>query len=140
MIDVPTIRGGLLKAVRAIRAVTRSLGGGRETQDTFSQQAVLLLFDILDLLYHIQEQLSWSDEKWVTSQTRLNVLEQFVGSLNSTLDGLDVGFQTGGVGSRLHRKSLLERIFLDRLELYKSVFAVAMQPESPYRSRFSSLL
>ena len=130
MVDVPAIRCGLIKTVRSVRAVIRSLGSGRETQDAFSQKALLLLGDILDVLYQIQEQLSWSNEKWVSGQLRLNALDELISSFDSTIEGLDAIFQSGGVGSRLYKKALLERTFLARLELYKSAFVVAMQPET----------
>lgn len=108
----------------------RSLGGGRESQDS-SHKAILAMSEIIDLLYQIREQLS-SDEKWTIAQARLNALEELLNSFEITIATMEINFQPGGVGSRVYRKGLLEQTFIQRLEQYRMAFLVAMQPDSRY--------
>lgn len=131
MVEASEIRGRLTQAAQSIRAVTRSLGSARESQEA-TQRALLALSEILDLVYQLREQLSWADEKWVTAPARLCSLEDLLSAFDSTISIIEVNFQPGGVSSRASRKGLMERTFLPRLEEYKVAFLVAMQPESRY--------
>ncbi|KAL5361009.1 hypothetical protein BJX96DRAFT_77665 [Aspergillus floccosus] len=133
MVEVPALRGRLAQAARTVRAITRCLCGGKESQES-SQKALLVLSELLDLLYQVREQLSWAVEKWVTAPARLNSLDEMLSCFESTVRIVEVTFQPGGVSSRMYRKGLLERTFLPRLEQYKTCFIVALQPESREKS------
>lgn len=133
MVEVPAIRGRLTHAAQAVRAITRCVGGGKESQES-SQRALLLLCEILDLLYQVREQLSWAEDKSVTAPARLNALDEILSCFESTVRTIEVHLQPGGVGSRTYRKGLLERTFLPRLEQYKTCFVVVLQPDSRERT------
>lgn len=93
-----------------------------------------LLADLLDLLYRIKDQISWADEKWIVKVERLAALQEVLGWFDSIMKATEVYFQPGGVGVRYFRQRLLDEMFLPRLEMYKIVFLLAMQPESRYAS------
>jgi hypothetical protein len=131
MVDTSAIRKRLAQASQSTRAARRSLLGGREPHD-YQQKAVLLLSEILDLLYELREQLSWAEEKWVVAEERLDGLNDLLNYFVSTIRALEYYFQPGGVSSRHYRKSLLERTFLPRLEQFKVLILVVLQPESMY--------
>ncbi|KAL3262636.1 hypothetical protein ABHI18_002599 [Aspergillus niger] len=128
MVDVHAVNCRLAQAAHSVRAAMRSLGGGRESQDS-SHKAILAMSEILDLLYQIREQLS-SEEKWAIAQARLNSLDELLSSFEITIATMEINFQPGGVGSRVYRKGLLEQTFIQRLEQYRMAFLVAMQPDS----------
>ncbi|KAL4891718.1 hypothetical protein BDV59DRAFT_62937 [Aspergillus ambiguus] len=129
MAEVPALRGRLTQTAHAVRAITRCLCGGKESQDS-SQKALLVLCEILDLLYQVREQLGWAVEKWVTAPGRLNSLDEILSCFECTARTIEATFQPGGVTSRTYRKGLLERTFLPRLEQYKTCFIVVLQPDS----------
>ncbi|GAT20223.1 NACHT and Ankyrin domain protein [Aspergillus luchuensis] len=112
MVDVHAVNCRLAQAAHSVRAAMRSLGGGRESQDS-SHKAILAMSEIIDLLYQIREQLS-SDEKWTIAQARLNALEELLNSFEITIATMEINFQPGGVGSRVYRKGLLEQTFIQR--------------------------
>ncbi|THC95669.1 hypothetical protein EYZ11_004836 [Aspergillus tanneri] len=134
MVEISVIRERLTQAAQSIRAVTRSLGGARESQES-TQKALLALSEVLDLVYQLREQISWMNEKWVVAPARLCSLDELLSAFESTIRVIEINFQPGGVSSRASRKGLLERTFLPRLEQYKMAFLVAMQPESRIRLR-----
>ncbi|KAA8647458.1 NACHT and Ankyrin domain protein [Aspergillus tanneri] len=133
MVEISVIRERLTQAAQSIRAVTRSLGGARESQES-TQKALLALSEVLDLVYQLREQISWMNEKWVVAPARLCSLDELLSAFESTIRVIEINFQPGGVSSRASRKGLLERTFLPRLEQYKMAFLVAMQPESREKS------
>lgn len=91
---------------------------------------MLLLCEILDLLCRLQDQLNWAEEKWVVETSRLHNLNEILRSLESTMDSIEVYFQPGGVSGRSFRKRLMESTFVPRLEQFKVMMILAMQPES----------
>ncbi|KAI9924577.1 hypothetical protein MW887_006850 [Aspergillus wentii] len=130
MVDVPAIRGRLAQAARSVRAAMNCLGGGVRDSQEYSTKALLVLSEILDLLSRIRDQVSWAEEKWIVEQSRLNGLNELLRCFESSVRAIEIYFQPGGVGVRSLRKGLLERTFLPRLEKFKVVFLVAMQPDS----------
>lgn len=134
MLDISALRQTLTHAAQSTRIVLRCLINGRDSQET-SQRAVSLLIDILELLYNIKDQISWAEEKWIVQQTRLNSLGELLTWFNSTMKSIDLLYlQPGGVGVSYFRKRLLQMSFLPRLEKYKVIFLLAMQPDSKYVS------
>jgi len=131
MADGPTIRGRLARVAPSIRAVMRCLGGNRESQEG-AQRALLLLCELLDMLSRLQDQLSWSEEKWVLDPSRLRNLDEVIRSFESTIGTIEFYFQPGGISARSFRKRLLEITFIPRLEHFKVMMILSMQPESRY--------
>jgi hypothetical protein len=131
MVDGPTLRGRLARVAPSIRAVMRCLGGNRESQDG-AQKALLLLCELLDMLSRLQDQLSWSEEKWVLEPSRLLNLDEVIRSFESTIGTIEFYFQPGGISARSFRKRLLELTFIPRLEHFKVMMVLCMQPESRY--------
>ncbi|RAK72874.1 NACHT and Ankyrin domain protein [Aspergillus fijiensis CBS 313.89] len=129
MVQIATLRAGLTQTTQATRTAMRCLNSGRDSQET-SQKALTLLSDILDLLYRIQSQISWGEEKWHVDPARLNSLAEMLGWFDSTVKSIELYFQPGGVNVAYFRKHLLEKTFLPRLEQYKIVMLLAMQPDS----------
>lgn len=127
----PAIRGRLTRVSRSIRAVLRCLGGTKESPEG-SNRALLLLCELIDLLSRLQDQLTWAEEKWVVDPTRLHNLNEVLRSFESTIEAIDIYFQPGGVNARTFRKRLLENTFVPRLEQFKVMMILAMQPESRY--------
>ncbi|KAJ6161244.1 hypothetical protein N7470_004640 [Penicillium chermesinum] len=113
----PAIRGRLTRVSRTVRTILRCLGGNKESQD-ISQRACLLLCEISDLLFRIQEQLTW-----------------ILRSLESTTETIEVYFQPGGVSARSFRKRLLDSTFLPRLEQFKVMLILALQPDTVEKNR-----
>ncbi|KAL1989132.1 hypothetical protein VTN96DRAFT_3679 [Rasamsonia emersonii] len=128
MVETPDLRERLARASQFTRIVMRCIGGGRDFPDT-SQKALSLLCDLLDLLYRVRDQLSWADEKWIVYPARLDALNELLGLFESTLRMIEIYLHPGGVGAPEYRKKLLERIVIPRLEQYKVVFILSMQPE-----------
>ncbi|KAL3466508.1 hypothetical protein BJX64DRAFT_230426 [Aspergillus heterothallicus] len=131
--DVRTIRSQLTHATQSARIVVRCLHGGRDTQDS-SQRAIMLLVDIQDFLYRLKDQISLGEEIWLVEPARLAALAELLDCFESTMRSIELYFQPGGVGVSYYRKNLLERTFLPRLEQYKVLLLLAMQPESSERS------
>jgi hypothetical protein len=92
----------------------------------------MLLVDIQDFLYRLKDQITWRDEKWLVESRRLAALAEVLACFSSTMQSLELYFQPGGVGVAYYRKSLLERTFLPRLEQYKVMFLLSMQPDSRF--------
>lgn len=131
MVDGPTIRGRLARVARSIRAVMRCLGGNRESQDG-ANKALLLLCELLDMISRLQDQLSWTEEKWVMDPSRLRTLHEIILSFESTIGTIEFYFQPGGISARSFRKRLLEVTFIPRLEQFKVMMILSMQPDSRY--------
>ncbi|KAJ6007800.1 hypothetical protein N7540_011776 [Penicillium herquei] len=135
----PALRGRLARVSRSIRTVLRCLGGTKESPEN-AQRCLLLLCELLDLLCRLQDQLTWAEEKWVLEPTRLLGLNEILRSFESTMDSLEVYFQPGGVTSRSFRKRLLENTFVPRLEQFKVMMILSMQPESKEKSHLETKL
>ncbi|OQE22364.1 hypothetical protein PENSTE_c010G10384 [Penicillium steckii] len=123
------IRGLITKVSRSIRAVLRCIGGNRDSQEG-SQRALLLLSEFQDLLFRLQDQLTWAEEKWIVESSRLLSLKEGLHCFESTIEVMEIYFQPGGVSARLFRKRLLEDTFIPRLEHFKAMMVLAMQPET----------
>ncbi|OGE58278.1 hypothetical protein PENARI_c001G12521 [Penicillium arizonense] len=139
MVDGPVIRGRLTRVSRSIRAVMRCLGGNRESQDG-AQRAMLLLCELLDLLSRLQDQLNWVEDKWVVDPSRLRNLDEVLRSFESTIGSIEVYFQPGGITARSFRKRLLESTFIPRLEQFKVMMLLSMQPESREKAKVEDKL
>lgn len=131
MVDRSAIRVRLARAARSIRAVMRCLGGNRESQEG-AQRAMLILCELLDLLSRLQDQLNWAEDKWVVDTSRLCTLDEVTRYFESTIMSIEIYFQPGGISVRSFRKRLFENTFLPRLEHFKVMMILAMQPESRY--------
>lgn len=131
MIDRPMIRGRLARVSQSIRSVMRCLGGNRESQDG-AQRALLILCELLDMLGRIQDQLNWAEDKWVVDPSRLRNLDEVIRCFESTIESIETYFQPGGISARSLRKRLLENTFIPRLEHFKVMMVLIMQPESRY--------
>ena len=127
----PVIRGRLARVSQSIRTVMRCLGGNKESQES-AQRATLILCELLDMLCQLQDQLSWADEKWVVDPSRLHTLDELIRCFESTVGTIEMYFQPGGISTRSLRKRLLEVRFIPRLEHFKAMMILAMQPESRY--------
>ncbi|KAL4990226.1 hypothetical protein BDW68DRAFT_44113 [Aspergillus falconensis] len=136
MADVQTLRGQLTQAARSARVVVRCLNGGRDLQES-SQRAIMLLVDTLDSIHRLKDQISSGadkDNKWLVEPHRLAALAEILECFASTMKSMELYFQPGGVGVTYYRKHLLERTFLERLEQYKVMLLLSMQPDSSERS------
>jgi hypothetical protein len=131
MADRPMIRARLARVTRSIRAVMRCLGGNRESQES-AQRAMLILCELLDMLCRLQDQLNWAEEKWVVEPSRLRNLDEVIRYFESTIGTIETYFQPGGISARSFRKRLLENTFVPRLEHFKVMMILIMQPESRY--------
>jgi hypothetical protein len=131
MVDRPMIRVRLARVSRSIRAVMRCLGGNRESPEG-AHRAMLTFCELLDLLSLLQDQLNWAEDKWVVGTSRLRNLEEVTRYFESTIMSIEIYFQPGGIGARSFRKRLLEDTFIPRLEHFKVMMILVMQPESRY--------
>ncbi|EPS30499.1 hypothetical protein PDE_05450 [Penicillium oxalicum 114-2] len=129
----PVIRGRLTRISRSIRTLIRCIGGSKEALDV-SNRALLLLCELQDLLCRLQDQLIYAEEKWISDSARLSTLDEVLSSLESTIETLNRYFQPGGVTARFFRKRLLETTFVSRLEEFKTMILLSMQPESKEKS------
>ncbi|KAJ9486986.1 hypothetical protein VN97_g6342 [Penicillium thymicola] len=129
MIDRPVIRGRLAQVAQSIRTVMRCLSGNKESQEG-TQRAMLILCELHDMLCQIQDQLSWAEEKWIVDPSRLVALDEIIRCFESTVGAIEMYFQPGGISTRSLRKRLLEIRFIPRLEHFKAMMILAMQPES----------
>lgn len=129
MTDVQIIREDLSRATQSARIVMRCLNSGRDSQES-SQRALTLLADILDLIYRFKDQISWGQDKWLIEPSRLTTLAEILSWFDMTMKSIELYFQPGGVGVVYFRKHLLERTFLPRLEQYKVLWLLSLQPDS----------
>lgn len=129
IIDIQTIRDSLTQVAQSTRIVLRCLSTGRDSQEA-AQPAIALLTDILDLLYRVKDQISWGEEKWLVETPRLLALAETLGWYDATMKSVELYFQPGGVGVCYFRKSLLERTFMPRLEQYRVLLVLSIQPDS----------
>ncbi|RMZ47393.1 NACHT and Ankyrin domain protein [Aspergillus flavus] len=132
MTDVQTVREDLSRATHSARIVMRCLNSGRDSQES-SQRALTLLADILDLIYRFKDQISWGEDKWLIEPSRLAALAEILSWFDMTMKSIELYFQPGGVGVVYFRKHLLERTFLPRLEQYKVLWLLSLQPDSSER-------
>ncbi|KAJ5694499.1 hypothetical protein N7536_004911 [Penicillium majusculum] len=139
MIDRSVIRVRLARVARSIRAVMRCLGGNRESQEG-AQRAMLIMCELLDLLCRLQDQLNWAEDKWVVDPSRLRNLDEVTRYFESTIVSIEIYFQPGGISARSFRKRLLENTFIPRLEHFKVMMILSMQPESREKSRVETKL
>lgn len=128
-VDVPTLRAQLSQAATSARVVVRCLNGGRDLQES-SQRAIMLLVDSLDFLHRLRDLVSFGEDKWLVDTHRLVALAEILDCFASTMKSMELYFQPGGVGVTFYRKLLLERTFLTRLEQYKVMLLLSMQPDS----------
>jgi cob(I)alamin adenosyltransferase len=98
----------------------------------------MLLVDIQDSLFRLKDQISWGEETWLVEPARLAALAELLDCFESTMRSIELFFQAGGVGVSYYRKNLLERTFAPRLEQYKVLLLLSMQPESRFVSLFSA--
>ncbi|RAL11394.1 NACHT and Ankyrin domain protein [Aspergillus homomorphus CBS 101889] len=133
MIEVHGICLRLTQAVQSLRAAIRSLGGGRESQDS-SQKGIMVMSEISDLIHQLKDHIIWAEEKWIVTQPRLHTLDDLLSSLNTTIASLEMSLQSGAVNSRTYKKGILDNTFIPRFEHYKVAFIVAMQPDSCERT------
>lgn len=129
--EISPICERLAQASRSIRGLIRYLSGGRDSQD-LSPKASLILCEIVDLLCRMRDQLKCAEEKWMVEKPRLDALNELLCAFESTMSTIETYFHPGGVGVRYFRKQLLERTFIPRLELYKTILLVSLQPDSRY--------
>ncbi|KAI9376660.1 hypothetical protein BJX61DRAFT_153388 [Aspergillus egyptiacus] len=132
MSNVQSLRGQLEHATQSVRTVVRCLYSGRDFQGS-SQRSIMLLVDIQDLLYRLKDKITWGEDKWLVESRRLADLTEVLACFESTMKSMELYFQPGGVGVAYYRKMLLERTFLPRLEQYKVMFLLSMQPDSSER-------
>ncbi|KAL2863775.1 NACHT and Ankyrin domain protein [Aspergillus lucknowensis] len=133
MSDVQPIRGLLTQATQSVLIVVRCLHGGRDIQGS-SQRAVMLLVDTQDFLYRLKDRITRGEDKWLVESRRLAALAEVLACFSSTMQSMEHYFQPGGVGVAYYRKNLLEKMFLPRLEQYKVMFLLSMQPDSSERT------
>ncbi|KAJ5095894.1 hypothetical protein NUU61_005250 [Penicillium alfredii] len=131
MVDIATVRTSLSQVAQSTRVAMRCLNGGRDSHDA-SLRALSLLVDILDLLYRIKDEISWTEEQWFVAAGRLRALSELLGWFGLSMKSIELYFQPGGVGVFYFRKHLLEKTYVPRLEQYKIMFLLAMQPDSEY--------
>lgn len=129
MVDVSALREILAHVAQSTRIILRCLSCGRDAQES-SQTALSLLTDLLDILYRIRDQISWGEEKWPFHPKRLNSLHEVLKWFDSSMKTIELYFQPGGISVSHYRKHLLEESFLPRLEQYKTILLLAMQPDS----------
>ncbi|KAH2723882.1 hypothetical protein KXW77_008437, partial [Aspergillus fumigatus] len=130
---VRTIREDLAQVAQSTRIVIRCLSSGRDAHDS-AAKALSVLIDILDCLHRVRDQISWGEEKWLVEPARLNALAEVIVWFGTTLRSIEFYFQPGGVSVYYFRKHLLGGTFLPRLEQYKILLLLAMQPDSSERA------
>ncbi|KAL4761473.1 NACHT and Ankyrin domain protein [Aspergillus foveolatus] len=136
MAEVQALRSQLTQAAGSARVVVRCLNGSRDLQES-SQRAIMLLVDALDSIYRLKDQIGDGenkDNKYLVEPHRLVALAEILERFTSTMRSMELYFQPGGVGVTYYRKHLLERTFLGRLEQYKVMLLLSMQPDSSERS------
>jgi hypothetical protein len=129
MVNVSAVRESLAQVAQSTRVAMRCLNTGRDSHDA-SFRALSLLTDILDLLYRIKDEISWAEEKWFVAVNRLRDLSELLSWFGLTMKSVELYFQPGGVSPFYFRKLLLEKTYNTRLEQYKIMFLLSMQPDS----------
>lgn len=129
MANVSTVRESLAQVAQSTRVAMRFLNTGRDLHDS-SLRALSLLTDILDLLYRIKDEISWAQEKCFVGVDRLRALSELLGWFALSMKAVELYFQPGGVSVFYFRKHLLEKTYIPRLEQYKVMFLLSMQPDS----------
>ncbi|KKK22567.1 hypothetical protein AOCH_004771 [Aspergillus ochraceoroseus] len=132
MADIQAVLGQLTQAAQSARAVRRCFNGGRDLQES-SHRAIMLLVDVQEFLYFLKDSIISGEEKWLLETARMGALVEVLTSFASTMKSMELYFQPGGVGVTYYRKRLLERTFLPRLEQYKVILLLSMQPDSGER-------
>ncbi|KAJ5682003.1 uncharacterized protein N7477_001943 [Penicillium maclennaniae] len=132
MVNVSAVRESLAQAAQSTRVAMRCLNTGRDSHDA-SLRALSLLTDMLDLLYCIKDEICWAEEKWFVAVGRLRDLSELLSWFGSTMRSIELYFQPGGVSPFYFRKHLLDKSYIPRLEQYKIMFLLSMQPESEER-------
>ncbi|KAJ5980250.1 hypothetical protein N7481_007548, partial [Penicillium waksmanii] len=133
MVNVSAVRDNLAQVTQSIRVAMRCLNTGRDSHDA-SLRALSLLTDILDLVYRIKDEITWTEEKWFVAVGRLRALSELLSWFGYTMKSLELYFQPGGVSPFYFRKHLLDKTYIPRLEQYKIMFLLSMQPESEERA------
>lgn len=129
MVNVSAVRDSLTQAAQSTRVAMRCLNTGRDSHDA-SLRALSILTDILDLLYRIKDEISWAEEKWFVAVGRLRDLSELLSWFGLTMRSIELYFQPGGVSPFYFRKHLLDKTYIPRLEQYKIMFLLSMQPDS----------
>ncbi|KAJ5311725.1 hypothetical protein N7476_007585 [Penicillium atrosanguineum] len=132
MVNVSAVRESLAQATQSTRVAMRCLNTGRDSHDA-SLRALSLLTDILDLLYRIKDEICWAEEKWFVAVGRLRDLSELLSWFGSSMRSVELYFQPGGVSPFYFRKHLLDKSYIPRLEQYKIMFLLSMQPDSEER-------
>ncbi|KAJ5175056.1 uncharacterized protein N7482_000933 [Penicillium canariense] len=133
MVNVSAVRESLVQVAQSTRVAMRCLNTGRDSHDA-SFRALSLLTDILDLLYRIKDEISWAEEKWFVAVGRLRALSELLSWFGMTMKSVELYFQPGGVSPFYFRKHLLDKTYNTRLEQYKIMFLLSMQPDSEERA------
>lgn len=131
MVNVSAVRDSLIQVAQSTRVAMRCLNTGRDSHDA-SLRSLSLLTDILDLVFRLKDEISWAEEKWFVAAGRLRELSDLLSWFSLTMRSLEVYFQPGGVSPFYFRKHLLDKTYIPRLEQYKIMFLLAMQPDSEY--------
>lgn len=129
MVNVSAVRESLVQAAQSTRVAMRCLNTGRDSHDA-SLRALSLLTDILDLLYRIKDEICWAEEKWFVAMGRLRDLSELLSWYGLSMRSIEQYFQPGGVSPFYFRKHLLDKTYIPRLEQYKIMFLLSMQPDS----------
>jgi hypothetical protein len=129
MVNVSAVRESLAQVAQSTRVAMRFLNTGRDLHDS-SLRALSLLTDILDLLYRIKDEISWAEQKWFVAVGRLRALAELLGWFGLSMKSVELYFQPGGVSVFYSRKHLLEKTYIPRMEQYKIMFLLSMQPDS----------
>jgi hypothetical protein len=129
MVNVSAVRENLAQVAQSTRVAMRFLNTGRDLHDS-SLRALSLLTDILELLYRIRDEISWAEEKWFVAVGRLRALAELLGWFGLSMKSVELYFQPGGVSVFYFRKHLLEKTYIPRLEQFKIMFLLSMQPDS----------
>lgn len=129
MVNVSAVRESLVQAAQSTRVAMRCLNTGRDSHDA-SLRALSLLTDLLDLLYRIKDEICWAEEKWFVTVGRLRDLSEMLSWYGLSMRSIELYFQPGGVSPFYFRKHLLDKTYIPRLEQYKIIFLLSMQPDS----------
>ncbi|KAJ5759050.1 hypothetical protein N7520_006206 [Penicillium odoratum] len=133
MVNVSEVRDSLAQAAQFTRVAMRCLNTGRDSHDA-SIRSLSLLTDLLDLLYRIKDEISWAEQKWFVAVGRLRALDELLSWFRLSMKSLELYFQPGGVSPFYFRKHLLDKTYIPRLEQYKIMFLLSMQPDSEERA------
>lgn len=135
MVNVSAVRDSLVQAAQSTRVAMRCLNTGRDSHDA-SLRSLSLLTDIIDLLFRLKDEISWAQEKWFVAAGRLRELSELLSWFELIMKSLELYFQPGGVSPFYFRKHLLDKTYIPRLEQFKIMFLLSMQPDSRYEIGF----